>query len=279
MIVACSKWVDRRPSVDPLTGAVGTDPRSSGASEADEAALEWALRVGSAWGEEVLSVAAGPVAVEPMLRDALAAGASRGLRVPVELDDPSDAVAGAVGAALRARPGVGLVVCGAWSLDRGSGAFPAFLAAELDAAQALGLVGVEIEGDAGGEGLRAERRLDAGRRERLRIRPPAVISVEPSTARLRRAGLDAALTAQHAPIEVSPARPAPAPGHQSRVRVGPFRPRARALAPPAGADARSRVLELTGAASTRSASRTVALDPPHAAEAILEQLRAWGYID
>ena len=43
------KWVDRRPEVDPLTGAVHTDARTSGPSDADEAALEWALRIGEAW--------------------------------------------------------------------------------------------------------------------------------------------------------------------------------------------------------------------------------------
>ena len=40
---AC-KWLDRRPEVDPLTGAVHDDQRSAGASDADQAALERALR-------------------------------------------------------------------------------------------------------------------------------------------------------------------------------------------------------------------------------------------
>ena len=42
------------------------------------------------------------------------------------------------------RPGAGLVLCGDLSADRGSGSVPAFLAAHLGAAQALGLVAVEL---------------------------------------------------------------------------------------------------------------------------------------
>lgn len=57
MIAVCMKWVDHRPSVDRLTGAVSTDPRSSGPSEADQAALEWGLRLASAWEDEVVVVA------------------------------------------------------------------------------------------------------------------------------------------------------------------------------------------------------------------------------
>ncbi len=46
MIAACLKLVDQRPEIDPLTGEVRIDARTSGASEADLAALEWA-RCGS----------------------------------------------------------------------------------------------------------------------------------------------------------------------------------------------------------------------------------------
>ena len=87
------------------------------------------------------------------------------------------------------------VWCGDYSADRGSGSVPAFLAARLHRQQALGLVGVEFI-----DPLRVTRRLDGGRREILRITGPAVLSVEGSVARLRRASLRSALTAQKAEV-------------------------------------------------------------------------------
>ncbi len=65
----------------------------------------------------------------------------------------------------------------------GTGALPAFLAHELAAAQALGLVTLTTDGHR----LAAERRLDGGWRERLTVPCPAVCSVEAAGVRLRRA--------------------------------------------------------------------------------------------
>jgi hypothetical protein len=63
------------------------------------------------------------------------------------------------------------------------------------------------------------------------------------------------------------------------ARVAPYRPRARVLP---GADptlpARERVLALTQVLGRRRAAETVVLDPAAAADRILDQLRAWGYL-
>lgn len=275
-VVACLKWVDRRAHVDRLTGEVHTDRRTSGSSPADEAALEWALQIGEAWERPVAVVCAGRPEVEPMLREALAAGAAGALRVEFDQEAPSNAVAKAVAAAVA---GSALVLCGAWSIDRGSGSFPAFLAAELGAAQALGLVGLSVDRSAGAR-LLAERRLDGGRRERLAVSAPAVVSVEASTARLRRASMAGVLAARQMPITHAPAALGTTPARDGgdRVRVGPFRPRSRVRPAPAGANPRDRVLAMTGTAQDRSAARAVTLGPAAAADALLEQLRAWGYL-
>jgi electron transfer flavoprotein beta subunit len=164
------------------------------------------------------------------------------------------------------------VVCGAWSVDRGSGSVPAYLAAHLAAAQALGLVSITIEARA----LRAERRLDGGRRERLRVPVPAVVSVEGGSARLRRAPLDGVLRAGATTIDIRPT--VPARRHDRPVRVAPFRPRPRALPPPVGKTARERVLGLTGAMVERRAAQTLFLPPPEAAREIIDRLQAWGYL-
>jgi electron transfer flavoprotein beta subunit len=278
VIVAALKWVDLRPEVDPLTGAVAHDGRRHGHSPADEAALEWALRVAARWDDHVVAVTVGPVGADRGLRDALAVGAVRAVRVDLpsgpEGRQPSSA---AVGAALAlVAVGADLVCCGDASVDRGSGAVPAHLADRLGAASALGLVGLEIGAP---PRLEVERRLDRGRRERLALTGPAVVSVEGGTASLRRASLPGVLAARTAPVEVV-STAAAADDVVRRTRTGPYRPRARVLpGPDSGAPARERVLHLTGALTSRQPPRTLVAEPVEAADAILAQLRAWGYLD
>ncbi|GAC1517776.1 MAG: hypothetical protein NVS1B12_05890 [Acidimicrobiales bacterium] len=274
MIAACLKWVDRRPAVDPLTGEVVHDPRSAGTSEADDAALEWALRLGDAWECPVLAVTAGPVEADAVLRAALAAGASRAVRIPCSPDAPSATVAAAIAGVLPAD--VDVTVCGNWSLDRGSGSVPAFLAARRAATQALGLVALSI-GDASGRDLRGERRLDGGRRELLGIPRPAVVSVEGGSARLRRAALRDVIAARSAPIEVAPA--VPAPRSDPGVHRRPFRPRPRSRPAPTAASARERILDLTGARTDPTPPQRLVLEPPEAAARIVAQLHTWGYLE
>jgi electron transfer flavoprotein beta subunit len=291
LIGACLKWVDLRPEVDPLTGEPAAPTRSSGASAADLAALEIALRLAEIWGAEVLALTAGPPPADAILRDALAAGAHRARRVDVSADLPSPAVAEALAGALD---GATLVCCGDWSLDRGSGSVPAFLAAETGAAQALGLLAVSpaasspgapgpSAGSAAGgapPALAAERRLDRGRREQLAVPLPAVISLEGGAARLRRATLAAVLAAGVAEIEVVAGPSLPAERRVRVERVGPYRPRARQRSAPASdLPARERILALTGALGASEPPRTVTATPDEAAEVILGQLRTWGYLE
>lgn len=289
-VAACLKWVDTRPEVDPLTGGIVHDPRSAGLSQADEAALEWALRIGEAWGRPVLAVTVGPVEAESVLRQALASGASAAIRVDTGPAQPGEAglpsepglssepgpssatVAASLAAALPAD--LAVAVCGNWSLDRGSGSVPAFLAAQRGAAQALGLISLSFGSD--GEGLRAERRLDGGRRELLSIPLPAVVSVEGGSARLRRAPLAAVLEARSAPLTVVGG---PRQVATDGLRRAPYRPRARVRPAPRAPAARDRILELTGALSDPTPPQRLVLEPPEAAARLLDQLRAWGYLE
>jgi electron transfer flavoprotein beta subunit len=293
LVVACLRITDLRPEVDPLTGAVRGDRWGIGLSAADGAALEHALRICEIWSGRLMAVAVGPVSVEPVLRQVAALGASV-LRVPVaecgagdgESQQPlahdQQALARRVVDALGTRPSV--VVCGDRSVDRGTGAFPAFLAHQLGGAQALGLVSLDTE--PGGDSLLAERRLDGGWRERLRVPLPAVCSVEAAGVRLRRAPLAGALAAADCEVPVSPAsspQPVQSVDHEVRIRIGParpFAPRPRVLPAPRGDDPRIRLLTLTGA--------LVAHDPPtvvgpvgsvEAADALIGFLVRHGYLN
>jgi electron transfer flavoprotein beta subunit len=270
MIATCLKWIDRRPEVDPLDGHVVTDVRTAGISDADGAALEWALRCGETWDEPVVAVTAGPPGAESVVRDALACGAARAVRVELAAAAPSSVVAASLAAVLRQREVVA-VWCGVHSLDRGSGSVPAFLAAELGLAQALGVVEVDLGAP---RDLTLLRRLDGGRRERLQLRGGGVLSVEGAAARLRRAPLAAALAARTAGVETVRGSSTDA---STPSALRPYRPRARALAAPTGATARERIVALTDTLHGKGHGELVVLDPPAAAERILGALDAWGY--
>lgn len=282
-IAACLAFADRRPDVDPLSGEVSVDERTSRLSDADAAALELALRAAERWGGEVVAVTAGPAAADAVLREALACGAARAVRVelPAAARRAED-VAAALAGALR---GVDQVWCGDQGLDAGSGAVPVLLAARLGVAGAFGLVEVAEPAGDGPGALQVVRRLDGGRREVLAVEGRAVLSVEGAVARLRRAGLPGMLRADKATIEVVPAiTGAGGPTAGSTVRVGlpqPYRPRPRVVPGPAGGTALDRVRSLTGAGLAgsddegRRAAATVT--PEEAADLILAALARWGY--
>jgi electron transfer flavoprotein beta subunit len=286
LIVALLRHTDLRPEVDQLSGHVSRDDRSAGANPAELAALETALRIADAWGARVLAVTAGPAAADATLREARAVGASV-LRVPwpsrgvadedawiTDLANDGRSVARALVAAIRTVGEPDLVLCGDRSADRGTGAIPAYVAHELGAAQALGLVSVTVEGP----GLRAQRRLDGGRREVLRVPRPAVCSVEAAGLRLRRASLMAELGAQRTAVPTASPAPVVTAAAVQVGRPASHRPRPRLVPPPAGSDPRERLLELTGALATRSAPTVLGPMPAgEAADVLLHWLAERGY--
>ncbi|MCB9380318.1 MAG: hypothetical protein H6513_06450 [Acidimicrobiaceae bacterium] len=263
IIIACLKWVAHPGEPH--------DERFAGASPADRAALELALQQAKELGGTVTAVTVGPPATETVLRDAVAAGADRAVRV----DGPaamlsSDVAAGIAGVA----EGAAWVWCGDYSLDRGTGSVPAFLAAALGAQQALGVIDVQFA--APGPAARVTRRLDGGRREVLDVTGPAVVSVEGAVADLRRAGLGALRVATSASIDVVPLR---SPARRLKAVVQPYRPRAMALAAPDGSPLERLRLLTDAAAATAARGETVTLAPPDAAARIVAALRGWGYLD
>ena len=286
VIVAALGWSWRETEVDPLTGAVRADRRDRGPNQSELAALEHALRLAERWDAQVVAATVGPAEADAMLRDALAAGAAQGLRVepaswtaaprPAGLVGGEQESAAALAVALRQYYRMpALVLCGDRTADRATGSFPAFLAASLGAAQALGCVQLEPADD---RALRVHRRLDGGRREVLIVRPPAVVSVEAAGVRLRRAGLPATLASENAAITVAATPAAAAPRRIRVLGAHPYRPRPRELAGPSGS-ALHRTLELTGALVERTPPTVLGpLSPGPAADELLGYLGRHGYL-
>ncbi|MDH3678453.1 MAG: mycofactocin-associated electron transfer flavoprotein beta subunit [Acidimicrobiia bacterium] len=273
-VLVCLKWVDLRPEIDPLTGAISSDVRFSGAGPADLSALEWGLRIATASGGTVTAATSGPPAAEGMLRDALAAGATRAVLVEGRGDESSNEVAGRL-APLAAE--IDIVCCGVHSLDRGSGSVPAFLANQLGLPQALGLVTARATDTADdGPELIVERRLDQGRRERLAVTGRCVLSFE-SGPELRRAALAATLASSTASVERLIAAVGPSAAEPTVVERGPYRPRPKVEPAPAGST-RSRVAALIGTDSSTGSAQVHELAPADAAQLVADQLVNWGYL-
>lgn len=277
-IVVCLKWVATRPEIDPLTASVSADDRFSGISPADSAALEWSLRVAENRSTTVTAVTVGPDAAMAALRHALGHGATTAVHIHSDLAElPSRTVADALATVCA---GADMVVCGDHSLDRGSGSVPAFIASRLGSGQALGCVGLELDSAR----TVAERRLDQGRRERLELVGPTVVSFE-GGLELRRAGLSATIAAteasiaKHALDDLDLPGPGSSAGPEPTVtETKPYRPRPRVLPPPVGSTL-ERVRQLTGVGEEPPASQLLELPPTEAAKAVVDQLQAWGYLD
>jgi len=293
LVVACLRITDLRATVDPLDGSISRDPLGVGLSPADAAALEHGLRMAESWDGRIVAGAVGTESIDPILRDVAALGVTV-VRVPsghesdshryvAELAEDERGLAETVLAAVRPFGRPVLVLCGDRSVDRGTGALPAFLAHELGAAQALGLVTLRSDGP---EAVVVERRLDAGWRERLRVPLPAVCSVEGAGVRLRRASLAGALAVDDAAVPVDRSLGVTAAGSAAGtggLLIGatrPYAPRTRVIPAPAGHDPRLRLLALTGALVAHDPPTVVhPADAAEAADVLLSFLARHGYID
>jgi len=289
LVVALLRITDLRPGVDPLDGTVTRDPLGVGLSAADASALEHALRIAEAWSARVVAICAGAPSAESTLREIAALGVTA-VRVPLgdeedgqgyvaELADDEQALARTLVAVISRFGRPELVVCGDQSIDRGTGALPAFVAHELGAAQALGLVSLESGTYIGiHHVMYAVRRLDGGWREKLAVPLPAVCSVEGAGVRLRRASLDGALGLTAGSVQVDRRSD---PVGAGSVHIGPpkpFRPRTRVQPAPSDADPRLRLLALTGALVAHDPPTLLQPDSPaEAADILLEFLARQGY--
>lgn len=260
MIAVCLKWI------------LG-DERYVQLSYADQAALELALSMAAVTGDSVRAVTAGPEAAETVLRSALSVGANEVRRIDIDPRAGSASVARSLAPALA---DCRLIWCGDYSSDRGSGAVPVFLAGELRYGQALGIISVDLPTGPDAE-LVVRRRLDGGRREVLAVGGPAVLSVEGSAARLRRASLRESMAASKASIPVTHVDEFADIADHAILR--PFRPRPRVVPAPEGRSALDRVRRITESTSAKGHGEVVELDPRAAAERIMSALRQWQYID
>ncbi|HMQ32458.1 MAG TPA: hypothetical protein PKD53_17130 [Chloroflexaceae bacterium] len=281
-IVVCLKWVPDPLSVEasPFTGAIDRRRLLHRTNLADEGALELALQLAGAGGA-VTALTVGPPPAGEAARAALAAGASRAARLWDErLAEPHpQATATLLAAAARALPPADLVLCGARSSDRGSGAVPAMLAELLGWPAVTDVTALALEGGRAA----VQRRLARGAREEVAVALPAVLGLEPGLARLRQPALPALLAARRAAVAVwSPGdlglEALPAPAAVQRA-VQPPRPRPRPIfAPDSSLPAHERIAQLIAAGVGAKTGQIHEGPPERLAAELVAFLRERGFI-
>lgn len=282
-IVVCLKRVPDPLTVEanPFTGEIDARRLIYRTNLADEGALELALQLAGDGGS-VTALTVGPQPADETARAALAVGASRAIRLWDErLEEPHpQATATLLAAAVRALPPADLVLCGARSSDRGSGAVPAMLAELLGWPVATDVTSLALEAG----GATVQRRLARGAREEVEVALPAVLGLEPGLARLRQPALPAMLAARRASVERwGPAElgldALPAPAATLRA-IQPPRPRPRPIfAPDSSLPAYDRIGQLISVGVGSKSGKILEGPPEQLAAELVAFLRERGFIE
>ncbi len=188
-----------------LDDGAGVDPDfvEFDLNEWDAFSLEAALQLHEQTGEgEVVVVTVGDEAAEDALLGCLARGADRAVRVWDESLQDADvlAVARALAAAVG-RESPDLVLCGVQSSDAVNGATGVALAGYLDMPHVA--VVKQLDYDAGSSTATVKRELEGGLVEVLRVRTPALLTIQTGINEPRYANLRAIKQARAKPMEVS----------------------------------------------------------------------------
>jgi len=202
-IGVCLKQVpatDTRIRINAAATAILTDDVKFEINPYDEYALEEALRLKQAGkATEVITFTVGGADAEARIRDGLARGADRAVRI----DDPALAGSDGLGlarvlaAALKAE-GVGLVFAGRQSVDGDSSTVPAMIAELMGASQVSWVDKFEVEGDS----FTAQRAAGGGMREVVTGKLPVVASCDKGLNTPRYATLPGILKAKSKKIGV-----------------------------------------------------------------------------
>jgi electron transfer flavoprotein beta subunit len=171
-------------------------------NEWDAFSLEEALALREAAGEgEVVAITVGDNDAGEVLLSALAKGADRGLRIWDEALEGADplAVARVLAAAVE-REAADLVLCGVQSSDAVNGATGIALAGFLDLPHVA--VVKSLDYDAASSTATVERELEGGLVEVLRVRTPALLTIQTGINQPRYATLRAIKQAREKPLAV-----------------------------------------------------------------------------
>ena len=181
-------------------------------NEPDAYALEEALRLREKHSGEVVVCAAGPTRIQQVLREALARGADRAVRVEDDALGSADAAvtAEALGAAM-ADEKFDLVLTGLQSDDQGHAQTGVILAERLGIPHSTIVMEVQING----RDLRVKRELEGGWFQWIAMPLPALLTIQSGINQLRYATLKGIMAAKKKEIR----KVAMAPGLQAGQEI------------------------------------------------------------
>jgi electron transfer flavoprotein beta subunit len=172
------------------------------ASEADNYALEEALRIREKHSGEVVVLSLGREEAATVLRAGLAMGADRAIQISDS--KPRNAaefrVAEALARAIQKDGGADLVLAGVQSDDLGTGATGVMLAEFLGWVHATVAIAVQANPEAGT--VQVERELEGGVIESVELSLPAVLTIQYGANQPRYASLKGIMAAKKKPFDV-----------------------------------------------------------------------------
>jgi len=199
-----------KPVVDPATRLsvnesktwIKTQDMTFVASEADNYALEEALRIREKQSGEVVVLSLGREEAAKVLRAGLAMGADRAIQISDS--KPRNAaefrVAEALARAIQKDGGGDLVLAGVQSDDLGTGATGVMLAEFLGWVHATVAIAVQANPEAGT--VQVERELEGGVIESVELSLPAVLTIQYGANQPRYASLKGIMAAKKKPFDV-----------------------------------------------------------------------------
>jgi electron transfer flavoprotein beta subunit len=172
------------------------------ASEADNYALEEALRLREKHGGETVVISFGGEEAAKVLRAGLAMGADRAIQISgVALEGPREmSIAEALAKAIEKDGGADLVLAGVQSDDLGTGATGVMVAEFLGCSHATVAIGVEAHPDT--NTAEVSRELEGGIIEKVETALPAVLTVQYGANQPRYASLKGIMAAKKKPFAV-----------------------------------------------------------------------------
>lgn len=285
-IAVCLKFVPDPTTIEvnPLTGVMDPVRTLYMMNLDDAAALETALRLRTETGM-IKALTVGAPESEAVLRDALAVGVDATVRLwdDTHAFTKPSVTSTLLAAALRLEALPDLVICGARSLDRGAGKVPALLGEHLDWPVVTGVTKLEISGDR----ALVQRRLARGARAEGEVKLPAVMGLEDSVARLRQATLPGLMRAKGATVPVLNLEDLGLSVQDLQFpsvtlhEVMPPAPRPRAIfIPDSSLPPEERAAQIMSAGVAEKSGQVLSgLSPEQMADAIIDLLRARGFLE
>lgn len=287
-VIICIKQVPDPAAVevDPETGVIDEERLLYMTNPLDLCAVEEAVQLKEKRGEgEIIAISLGPPAAEKALRDCLARGADRAVRVWDEaLEQWNPHITALVLAKAIRREKYDLILCGAASADEGSGQVGPAIAEILGLPQASGIVSLELSPD--GRKAKVRRKLGRGEQEIVECSLPALFTVE-AMSTPRYPSLPAYMEALRAPIHQESFHSLGITNHSQSLLLSslkligtmPPRPRPRKIfTPDSKLPAFQRIgLILSGGAAVKK-PRIIKTNPQESAEEIIRFLQDKGIL-